>query len=77
MMISIAHGSKGVANAVGPWVGAYTTFQDGVISAKSSTPIWIPVVAGFLLRAGFWLLGWKIVQALGNHPDVANSRFRR
>lgn len=66
MMMSIAHGSNDVGNAVGPWVGAYTTFQDGYVSAKSETPIWLLVIAGFLLGAGFWFLGWKIVQALGN-----------
>lgn len=66
MMMSIAHGSNDVANAVGPWVGAYTTFQDGFVSAKADTPIWLLVIAGFLLGLGFWFMGWKIVQALGN-----------
>lgn len=66
MMMSIAHGSNDVANAVGPWVGAYTTFQDGFVSAKADTPIWLLVIAGILLGAGFWFMGWKIVQALGN-----------
>ncbi|KFY27125.1 hypothetical protein V493_03690 [Pseudogymnoascus sp. VKM F-4281 (FW-2241)] len=66
MMMSIAHGSNDVANAVGPWVGAYTTFQDGFVSSKANTPIWLLVIAGFLLGAGFWFMGWKIVQALGN-----------
>ncbi|KFY68111.1 hypothetical protein V496_01288 [Pseudogymnoascus sp. VKM F-4515 (FW-2607)] len=66
MMMSIAHGSNDVANAVGPWVGAYTTFQDGFVSSKADTPIWLLVIAGFLLGLGFWFMGWKIVQALGN-----------
>jgi len=66
MMMSIAHGSNDVANAVGPWVAAYNTYQAGVVDSKSPTPIWILVVAGFLLGLGFWVVGWKIVAALGN-----------
>lgn len=66
IMMSIAHGSNDVANAVGPWVAAYSTYQAGKVESSSSTPIWILVVAGFLLGFGFWVLGWRIVASLGN-----------
>ncbi|PGH14979.1 hypothetical protein AJ80_05742 [Polytolypa hystricis UAMH7299] len=66
MMMSIAHGSNDVANAVGPWVAAYETFKAGTVETKTDTPIWILVVAGFLLGAGFWFYGYHIVRALGN-----------
>lgn len=66
MIMSIAHGSNDVSNAVGPWVAAYNTFQDGVVSSKSDTPIWILVIAGFLLGAGFWFFGFHIIRSLGN-----------
>ncbi|ODH46682.1 hypothetical protein GX48_07239 [Paracoccidioides brasiliensis] len=66
MMMSIAHGSNDVANAVGPWVGAYDTFITGVVDKEANTPIWILVVAGFLLGAGFWFFGYNIIRALGN-----------
>lgn len=66
MMMSIAHGSNDVANAVGPWVASYQTFRTGVVEEDSDTPIWILVVAGFLLGAGFWFMGHHIVKALGN-----------
>ncbi|KAM6536146.1 hypothetical protein FALCPG4_002163 [Fusarium falciforme] len=66
MMMSIAHGSNDVANAVGPWVAVYQTYQTGVVSEDSDTPIWILVVAGFLLGAGFWFMGHHIMKALGN-----------
>ncbi|PNP53055.1 hypothetical protein FNYG_15783 [Fusarium nygamai] len=66
MMMSIAHGSNDVANAVGPWVAVYQTYQTGVVSEDSDTPIWILVVAGFLLGAGFWFMGHHIIKALGN-----------
>ncbi|KAH7179960.1 phosphate transporter [Fusarium flagelliforme] len=66
MMMSIAHGSNDVANAVGPWVAVYQTFRTGVVSEDSATPIWILVAAGFLLGAGFWFMGHHIIKALGN-----------
>lgn len=66
IMMSIAHGSNDVANAVGPWVAAYSTYQAGAVESKSTTPIWILVVAGFLLGFGFWVVGWRIVASLGN-----------
>ena len=52
---SIAHGSNDVANAVGPWSAAYSTWRSGEVDTKAATPIWILVVAGFLLGAGFWV----------------------
>jgi phosphate/sulfate permease len=66
MMMSIAHGSNDVANAVGPWVGSYNTYTTGVVTKEADTPIWILVVAGLLLGIGFWFYGYHIVRALGN-----------
>ncbi|CAI9637996.1 unnamed protein product [Alternaria burnsii] len=66
MMMSIAHGSNDVANAVGPWVGSYNTYTTGVVTKEADTPIWILVVAGLLLGLGFWFYGYHIVRALGN-----------
>ena len=66
MMMSIAHGSNDVANAVGPWLGAYMTWKNGFISTETPTPIWILCVAGALLGAGFWFFGYHIVRSMGN-----------
>jgi phosphate/sulfate permease len=66
MMMSIAHGSNDVANAVGPWVGSYNTYTTGVVTKEADTPVWILVVAGLLLGIGFWFYGYHIVRALGN-----------
>ena len=66
MIMSISHGSNDVANAVGPWVAAYETFKAGDVQTETDTPIWILVIAGFLLGAGFWFYGYNIIRALGN-----------
>jgi len=66
MMMSIAHGSNDVANAVGPWVAAYGTWQTGAVTSKTDTPVWILVIAGFLLGIGFCVFGYHIIRSLGN-----------
>lgn len=66
MMMSIAHGSNDVANAVGPWAAVYETYRQGVVATKSPTPVWFLVVAGLLLGLGFWFYGYHIMRALGN-----------
>ncbi|KAF9873679.1 phosphate transporter [Colletotrichum karsti] len=66
MMMSIAHGSNDVANAVGPWIAAYQVYMTGEVTEEGESPIWILVVAGFLLGAGFWFMGHHIIKAMGN-----------
>lgn len=66
MLMSIAHGSNDVANAVGPWVASYQTYRAGEVDTESDTPVWFLVIAGFLLGAGFWYYGYHIIRALGN-----------
>lgn len=57
MMMSIAHGSNDVANAVGPWSASYQTFRAGIVNTESNTPVWMLAVAGLLLGLGFWFFG--------------------
>ena len=66
MLMSIAHGSNDVANAVGPWSAAFATYEAGVVSTRSPTPVWMLIVAGFLLGLGFWVFGYHIIRSLGN-----------
>ena len=66
MMMSIAHGSNDVANAVGPWAAVYQTYQSGIVDTEADTPIWFLAVAGLLLGLGFWFFGYHIIRALGN-----------
>lgn len=66
MMMSIAHGSNDVANAVGPWAAAYSTYKSGEVNVEAPTPVWFLVVAGLLLGLGFWFYGFHIMRAMGN-----------
>lgn len=65
-MMSIAHGSNDVANAVGPWAAVYQTYIEGAVATESDTPVWLFAVAALLLGLGFWCYGYHIVRALGN-----------
>jgi phosphate/sulfate permease len=47
-------------------VAAYQTYQSGKVTEDSDTPVWILVVAGFLLGAGFWFMEFHIIRSLGN-----------
>jgi phosphate/sulfate permease len=66
MLMSIAHGSNDVANAVGPWAASYATYNAGEVDTENNTPVWFLVIAGFLLGAGFWFYGFHIIRSLGN-----------
>lgn len=66
MMMSIAHGSNDVANAVGPWSAVYETYKAGAVSTTAPTPVWFLVIAGFLLGFGFWVYGYNIMRSIGN-----------
>ena len=66
MIMSIAHGSNDVSNAVGPWSAAYTTYQAGAVDTSSKTAAWALAIAGLLLGTGFWFFGYHIIRSIGN-----------
>ncbi|KAG4441297.1 hypothetical protein IFR05_003225 [Cadophora sp. M221] len=66
MMMSIAHGSNEVSNAVAPWISTYSTWRFGFVNEAGDTPIWIVCVAALLIGAGFWFFCYKVVRSLGN-----------
>lgn len=66
MLMSLAHGSNDVSNAIGPWTTEYLTWKSGVSSATVETPVWIRAVGGLLLSVGFWTYGYHLMRNLGN-----------
>ncbi|KAJ5160757.1 uncharacterized protein N7482_007761 [Penicillium canariense] len=75
MMMSIAHGSNDVANAVGPWAAVYSTYNAGVVETKAPTPVWFLVVAGVAAWARVLVL-WVSYRAGArkqDHADVADA----
>lgn len=66
MLMSIAHGSNDIANAVGPLAAVWATYHSGEVNTRSPTPVWILVIGGLMLGLGFWFFGYHIIRALGN-----------
>lgn len=66
ILMSIAHGSNDIANAVGPLAAVYATYNSGEVNTESPTPVWILVIGGLMLGLGFWFMGYHIIRALGN-----------
>ena len=66
ILMSVAHGSNDIANAVGPLAAVYATYNSGEVNTESPTPVWILVIGGLMLGLGFWFMGYHIIRALGN-----------
>lgn len=66
ILMSIAHGSNDIANALGPIASSWNTYQSGVVDTESDTPVWLIVIGGACLGLGFWFYGYNIMRALGN-----------
>jgi len=66
ILMSIAHGSNDIANALGPISAVYETYRLGEVATKNNTPVWMIVIGGLMLGLGFWFYGYHIVRALGN-----------
>lgn len=66
MLMSIAHGSNDVANAVGPFSAEYAVWSTSTVTKNADTPVWILAVAGLTLGVGFSMFGYHIMRSLGN-----------
>lgn len=64
-LVAFAHGSNDVANAIGPLSAAYQALQEGVVSAKSSTPSWALLLGGVGIVIGLATWGWRVIQTVG------------
>jgi PiT family inorganic phosphate transporter len=66
ILMSIAHGSNDIANAVGPIAASYATYTSGEVNTEADSPVWMLVIGGAMLGTGFWFYGYHIIRALGN-----------
>jgi PiT family inorganic phosphate transporter len=63
--MAFAHGSNDVANAIGPLAAVVSVAQNGVITAKSSLPIWVLVVGGGGIVIGLATFGRHVIATVG------------
>ena len=64
-LLSFAHGSNDVANAIGPLAAIVHTVGEGAITAKVTIPPWVMLIGAVGLAAGLILFGAKMVRRVG------------
>ncbi|MBN8705056.1 MAG: inorganic phosphate transporter [Bacteroidetes bacterium] len=63
--VAFAHGANDVANAVGPLAGIVSVIETGVISAKSTVPMWALILGGAGIVLGLATYGYKVIDTIG------------
>jgi PiT family inorganic phosphate transporter len=71
-LLSFAHGSNDVANAVGPLAAIVSSATTGELSGEVGVPIWVLVIGGFGISLGLFLFGPRIVRIVGNQITKMN-----
>jgi len=63
--MAFAHGSNDVANAIGPLAAVVSVAQTGVITAKSTLPIWVLALGGAGIVIGLATFGRHVIATVG------------
>lgn len=63
--MAFAHGSNDVANAIGPLAAVVSVAQNGVITAKSTLPVWVLMVGGGGIVIGLATFGRHVIATVG------------
>jgi PiT family inorganic phosphate transporter len=67
-LLSFAHGSNDVANAVGPLAAIVEVLKSGggEISRAAPVPLWVMVIGGLGISLGLALFGPKVIRTVGS-----------
>ncbi len=71
-LLSFAHGSNDVANAVGPLAAIVSVAQSGDIAAKVGIPLWVMLIGATGIAAGLMLFGPKLIRTVGQQITKMN-----
>ena len=64
-LLSFAHGSNDVANAIGPLAAIYDTLQSASIGTQAAVPMWILILGAAGLSVGLVLYGPRLIRTVG------------
>ncbi len=65
-LLSFAHGSNDVANAIGPLAAIVNAVSAGGVASKVAIPPWVMLVGALGISAGLALYGGKMVKRVGS-----------
>ena len=71
-LLSFAHGSNDVANAVGPLAAIVSAATEGKVAAKVTLPLWILAIGAIGICVGLLLFGPKIIEIVGEKITKLN-----
>ncbi len=72
-LLSFAHGSNDVANAVGPLAAIVSAVDLGAVSAKAPLPFWVLMIGAVGISVGLALFGPKIIRLVGEKITKLNQ----
>lgn len=64
-LLSFAHGSNDVANAIGPLAAITDTVMHGGTTASASVPLWVMIIGAVGIAIGLALYGPKLIRTVG------------
>ncbi|MDR1530169.1 MAG: inorganic phosphate transporter [Burkholderiales bacterium] len=65
-LLSFAHGSNDVSNAIGPLAAIVDTVRDAHLSKSVGIPFWVMVIGAIGISLGLVLFGAKLIRTLGS-----------
>ncbi|MFH1804289.1 MAG: inorganic phosphate transporter [Pseudomonadota bacterium] len=65
-LLSFAHGSNDVANAIGPLAAIVSGIDSGQIVTSAPIPVWVLVIGAIGIAAGLILFGPKLIKTVGS-----------
>jgi inorganic phosphate transporter, PiT family len=71
-LLSFAHGSNDVANAVGPLAAILTSAESGVLLTEVGVPFWVMLIGAVGISLGLFLFGPRIVRIVGEQITKMN-----
>ncbi|WP_322520885.1 anion permease [Guyparkeria halophila] len=74
-LLSFAHGSNDVANAVGPLAAINDSLTQAGTAAKAAIPLWVMLIGALGLAVGLALYGPKLIRTVGHEiTDIDQMR---
>jgi len=71
-LLSFAHGSNDVANAIGPLAAIYTSVLQGQLAAQAEIPLWALLIGALGISTGLLLYGPKLIRLVGSRITKLN-----